>query len=81
MVWLSEADLENWLLSELEGQGFERLSGADISPEGHDPLRPSFRDKILTTTFEASLRKLNPGAARWRYRRCHGARARSRLCH
>jgi type I restriction enzyme R subunit len=61
MAWLSESDLEDWMMSELSGLGHAAASGADISPEMRDPLRKSFHDTILTPILVRSVRRLNPG--------------------
>ncbi|MFC2968046.1 type I restriction endonuclease subunit R [Acidimangrovimonas pyrenivorans] len=59
MAFISEADLEAMFLSNLKGQGFAVLHGADVSPEMRSPLRESFRDPVLPVILERSLHKLN----------------------
>lgn len=40
--------------------GYKLMHGADVSPEMRAPLRPSFRETILTPVLLDSLRRLNP---------------------
>jgi len=60
MAYVSEAELEAWMLEELAGLGFDIVSGADASPEMRHPLRPSFRDTILPPVLRSALQRLNP---------------------
>lgn len=61
MAWVSEADLETHFMERLGALGFALWHGADASPETREPLRPSFRETILTKVLLESLHRLNPG--------------------
>ena len=60
MAWLSESDLEDWMMDKLGGLGFATASGAEISPEKRDPERRSFHDAVLRKVFTKAVARLNP---------------------
>lgn len=60
MAWLSESDLEDWMMDKLSSLGFATASGAEISPEKRDPERRSFHDAILRKVFTKAVGRLNP---------------------
>lgn len=60
MAWLSESDLEDWMMEKLADQGFATASGAEISPEKRDPERRSFHDVVLRKIFTKAVGRLNP---------------------
>ena len=60
MAFVSEAQLEEWVLDELRDVGFSYLAASAVSPEAPARLRPSFRDAILTMRFHAAVSLLNP---------------------
>jgi type I restriction enzyme, R subunit len=58
---LSEGDVENILLSQLEGLGYACLNDTFTSnPDGPSPERDAYSDVILTARFRAAIDRLNP---------------------
>lgn len=51
MAWVSESDLEDWMMEKLAGLGYVADSGAEISPEKREPERRSFHEAILRRIF------------------------------
>jgi len=60
MAFLSEADLEDFLMDELAGLGFAPMTGSQLSPDAATPLRPSYHEAILGPVLADSLRRINP---------------------
>ncbi|MES2666899.1 MAG: type I restriction endonuclease subunit R [Pseudomonadota bacterium] len=60
MAWITEADLEAHFMASLGPLGYRLQHGAEVSPEMHVPLRPSFRDTILSSVLRAAITRLNP---------------------
>ncbi|NVK57340.1 MAG: type I restriction endonuclease subunit R [Alteromonadaceae bacterium] len=61
MAFLTENDLENYLLDELKDQGIPYSHGSLAVPDLKDPLRSSFHQTILEPVFRASLGRINAG--------------------
>jgi type I restriction enzyme R subunit len=61
MAFLSEADVERALLSQLHSLGYGIESEEDIGPDGHRPERESHDDVVLKKRFEDAVVRLNPG--------------------
>lgn len=59
-AWLTESDLENWMMGKLGALGFATASGAEISPEKRDPERRSFHDAVLRKILSKAVARLNP---------------------
>lgn len=61
MATLSEGDVENILLSQLEGLGYACLNDTFTSnPDGPAPERDAYSDVILITRLRAAIDRLNP---------------------
>jgi type I restriction enzyme, R subunit len=60
MAWLSEADLENWALTELQALGFDHVRASAVSPEATAPERRAYHDAILARRLNAAITRLNP---------------------
>lgn len=46
MAFLSEAEVEEILLTQLQTLGYQRASDADIGPDGHAPERENYGDVL-----------------------------------
>lgn len=57
---ISENTLELNCLAWFEQGGWETVNGADISPDGSDPARTTYRDVLLLTDLRAALERINP---------------------
>ncbi len=55
-----EQDLEEFIVKELEKNGFEYFYGPDVEPNSTKPLRKNFEAFILEDFFRISLKKINP---------------------
>ncbi|OUD08935.1 DEAD/DEAH box helicase [Marivivens niveibacter] len=60
MAFLTEADLENYLLAELEQQNIPSVHGSQAAPDIPDSLRSSYHQTILEPIFRDALTRLNP---------------------
>ena len=60
MAFTSEADLEDWMLSELAALGHATGHGRDLSPDLPKPLRRSWQGAILPPVLRDAVRRLNP---------------------
>ncbi|MDA8055299.1 MAG: type I restriction endonuclease, partial [Thermoplasmatales archaeon] len=56
---MAESDLEELFMKTLEEQGYERLYGPDISPDGPQKER-EYSDAIISGRLKESLRMVNP---------------------
>jgi len=61
MAFLSEAEIEQSLLEQLQGLGYATASEEDIGPDGHRPERESHDEVVLRRRFEDAVERLNPG--------------------
>ncbi|MDO4231896.1 MAG: type I restriction endonuclease, partial [Lautropia sp.] len=61
MAFLSEADVEQTLLEQLRGLGYQVVSEEDIGPDGKQPERESHADVVLRKRFEGAVARLNLG--------------------
>lgn len=61
MAFLSEADLEAFLMEELAELGFVPMHGEVTSPDLDPALRQTYHDTILNPVLLQSLKDLNPG--------------------
>lgn len=57
---MNELALETLCLDWFTKQGWEKLHGPDIAPDGSNPLRNSFHDVFLRPILLEQLKKLNP---------------------
>lgn len=60
MAFISEADVEAFLMEELGELGFALMHGAETAPDNKPPLRGSYHQTILEPELLASLERLNP---------------------
>ncbi len=60
MAFLSEAQLETALLTQLAGLGYACASDEVIGPDGHRPERESHDEVVLKQRFEEAVARLNP---------------------
>lgn len=60
MAFLSEAELEDALLAQFEGLGYDRASDDDIGPDGKHPERESHDEVILTKRLATAVARINP---------------------
>ena len=58
--FLSEADVEQILLDQLQELGYTRLPDSVIGPDGTAPERASYGDVILVDRLESAVARLNP---------------------
>lgn len=73
MAFLSEAEVEETVLTQLESLGWVRASEELIVPDGKEPERAGHDEVSLRRRFEAAIARLNPEtpetarqeAARW----------------
>jgi type I restriction enzyme R subunit len=61
MSYLSEADVEQLLLEQLQTLGYNHLPDGIASPDGTAPERESYSDVILSQRLRSALDRLNPG--------------------
>ena len=61
MAFLSEAEVEEILLSKLAMLGYGRMLEAQIGPDGSNPERASYGDTLLMPRLRAAVDRLNPG--------------------
>lgn len=57
---ISENTLELNCLAWFEQGGWETVNGADISPDGSDAARTTYRDVLLLSDLRAALERINP---------------------
>ncbi|HZK69204.1 MAG TPA: type I restriction endonuclease, partial [Paludibacter sp.] len=57
---LNENIIEQSLIDQLVGQGYQYFYGPNIAPYSHNPQRESFASIVLEVQFKAALQKLNP---------------------
>lgn len=60
MPFLSENDLEMFLMEELGELGFELMRGASLSPEEPSAPRSTYHETILEPVLLESLKRINP---------------------
>ena len=60
MTNLSENDIEQMALEELQALGWEVAFGPDIAPEGEQPERQSYHDVMLKDRLLEALVRINP---------------------
>ena len=60
MSKITESSIENFAIDLLKLQGYDYLFGADIAPDGENPLRNSFEDVILFDRLKSAIKKINP---------------------
>lgn len=61
MSKITENEIEELAIQQLEQQGFSYLYGPDIGHDGDDPLRASYSDVLLEPLLKQSIDRLNPG--------------------
>ena len=61
MAFLSEAELETALLTQLAALGYACASDEDIGPDGKQPQRNAYDEVVLKQRFENAVARLNPG--------------------
>jgi type I restriction enzyme R subunit len=57
---INENTIEQSLINQLVGQGYQYFYGPNIAPYSPNPQRESFSSVVLEALFKASLKKLNP---------------------
>ncbi|MGI0492932.1 type I restriction endonuclease subunit R [Alkalinema pantanalense CENA528] len=60
MSYLTEADIEQMLLEQLQHLGYAHLAGVVTNPDGSQPERESYADTILAQRLRDALDRLNP---------------------
>ncbi|MCJ2541531.1 type I restriction endonuclease subunit R [Thermostichus vulcanus] len=60
MSYLTEADIEQTLLEQLQHLGYTHLADVVTNPDGSHPERESYADVILSQRLRAALDRLNP---------------------
>jgi type I restriction enzyme R subunit len=60
MAFISEADVEMLVLSQLLACGYSIASDSEIGPDGKAPEREAYSDVILTKRLAAAIQRLNP---------------------
>ena len=60
MAFLSEAEIENALLNQLQTLGYTIEREENIGPDGHRPERNSHDEVVLKKRFENAVARLNP---------------------
>jgi type I restriction enzyme R subunit len=60
MAFLSESHLENVVLDQLKGLGYEITSDSEIGPDGLRPEREAYSDVILLDRLSAAIALINP---------------------
>lgn len=60
MAFLSEAEVEQTLLEQLQALGWRVARGEDVAPEGLQPERGSYAEAVLRPRFAAAVERLNP---------------------
>ncbi|MCG9885784.1 MAG: type I restriction endonuclease subunit R [Cyanobacteria bacterium] len=60
MSYLSEADIEQMLLEQLQHLGYAHLAGVVTNPDGSQPERESYADTILSQRLREAIDRLNP---------------------
>ncbi|MDO4777906.1 MAG: type I restriction endonuclease subunit R [Cardiobacteriaceae bacterium] len=61
MAFLSEAEVEDTLLAQLEALGYGIAREEEIGPDGRRPERDSYADVVLQKRLQAAVARLNPG--------------------
>ena len=61
MAFLSEAEVEQTLLAQLEALGYGIAREEEIGPDGERPERNSYADVVLQKRLQAAVARLNPG--------------------
>ena len=57
---LSESDIEDWALEQLEAQGWGYLPGIELAPDSLYAERERFEDVLLQGRLQKALERLNP---------------------
>lgn len=60
MSKITESDIEQYTIEELEALGFQFLHGPDIAPDGEFPERQAYSDIVLVGRLRAAIQRLNP---------------------
>ena len=60
MAFISEADVEDALLDQLEALGYTRLPDSIAGPDGSAPERTSYSDVVLMDRLKRAVDRLNP---------------------
>ncbi|WP_321419443.1 type I restriction endonuclease subunit R [uncultured Desulfobacter sp.] len=60
MTMISENELEQLCLSWFQENGYQTITGKQISPEGETPERESYRQVVLHDRLASQLRVINP---------------------
>lgn len=60
MSKITESDIEQYTIEELEDLGFLFLHGPDIAPDGEFPERQAYSDVVLVDRLRAAIQRLNP---------------------
>lgn len=61
MAFLSEAEVEQALLAQLQTLGYGIAREEDIGPDGRRPERESYSEVVLQKRLQAAVARLNPG--------------------
>jgi type I restriction enzyme R subunit len=59
MTKLSENDIEQWAIEELQAVGWSYVNGAEMAPDGTHPERTSFSSVILEERLKAAIARIN----------------------
>src|SRR3990170_2426404 len=57
---ITESEIEQYTIEELENLGFRFLHGPHIAPDGEFPERQAYSDVVLVDRLRAAIQKLNP---------------------
>lgn len=60
MSKLSESAVEEFTLELLQSEGYDRVYGPDLAPDGPHPERASFADVLLLERLRGAIARLNP---------------------
>jgi type I restriction enzyme R subunit len=60
MAFISEAEVENLLLGQLRGLGYEIAFEGEIGPDGKAPAREAYSDVVLLKRLTSAIDRLNP---------------------
>lgn len=60
MTFLTEADIEQALLAELQTLGYQTTTEAKAGPDGSAPEREAYSDVLLLRRLQAAIDQINP---------------------